>query len=209
MLGRHSEDGAPATDGGILGRLLLPVGELTKVEVRERAAALGLRTADKADSQDVCFIRSDAGRAGFLADRLALRPGRVVDRGGSVLGEVPAVQLVTIGQRRGLGTVGGSSPRYVVDVDVDAAIVTVGDRSELAVGEQVLRDLRWAVAPEEGPVTAQSSAHGPAWPADMAVSRDGPDRGVLRWREPQRRVAPGQAVVLYRDDLVLGGGLAA
>ena len=91
----------------VLAGLLLPVGDLTKAEVRRRAAQLGLRTADKPDSQDVCFIRSDAGRAGFLAARLPLRAGSVVDRPGAVLGAVPAVQLVTIGQRRGSRCDGG------------------------------------------------------------------------------------------------------
>jgi tRNA-specific 2-thiouridylase len=207
MLGGMTADGSATGCGGVLQRLLLPVGDLTKAEVRARATALGLRTADKADSQDVCFIRSDPGRAGFLSDRLELRPGRVVDRAGTPLGQVAAVQLVTIGQRRGLGTRGGTTPRYVLDVDVDAAVVTVGERAELAVDSQILRDLRWAVGPEEGAVLAQTSAHGRPRPATVAPGGDG--RAALRWLEPQRRVAPGQAVVLYRDDLVLGGGLAA
>lgn len=199
-----------------LAGLLLPVGELTKAEVRRRAAALGLRTADKPDSQDVCFIQSRTGRAGFLAERLALRPGTVVDVSGSVLGTVPAVQLVTIGQRRGLGTTGGTAPRFVLDVDVAGATVTVGDRRQLDVREQPLRDLAWtdgaAPASEAAPLEAQVSAHGRARPAIVepaAGPTDAPGAAMLRWVEPQRRVAPGQAVVLYRGDEVVGGALAA
>ena len=200
-----------------LAGLLLPVGELTKAEVRRRAAALGLRTADKPDSQDVCFIQSRSGRAGFLAERLPLRPGTVVDAAGSVLGTVPAVQLVTIGQRRGLGAAGGTEPRYVLDVDVEGATVTVGDRRQLAVRDQPLRDLDWTSGPvassHEAPLEAQVSAHGRAQPAVVvpapgsALGARGP--AVLRWIEPQRRVAAGQAVVLYRGDVVVGGALAA
>ena len=88
--------------------LLLPVGDMTKSEVRSRASSLGLRTAAKPDSQDVCFIHSASGRSSFLADRMSLHPGVVVDRDGRRVGEVPAVELVTIGQRKGLG-VGGSA----------------------------------------------------------------------------------------------------
>src|SRR5690606_4098351 len=81
-----------------LARVMFPVGELTKDEVRAEADRLGLRTASKPDSQDVCFITSTGGRASFLADRVALHPGEVVDRDGEVVGRVEAVELVTIGQ---------------------------------------------------------------------------------------------------------------
>ncbi|MDP9020224.1 MAG: asparagine synthase-related protein, partial [Actinomycetota bacterium] len=84
-----------------LARTLLPVGHLTKAQVRRRATALRLRTAGKPDSQDVCFVTAAAGRRSFLGERLDLTPGRVVDRTGAEVGRVPAVQLVTIGQRRG------------------------------------------------------------------------------------------------------------
>src|SRR5688500_13943619 len=99
---------------------------MTKVEVRARAASLGLGTAAKPDSQDVCFIRRGDGRAGFVGGRAPLTAGRVVDAGGREVGRVDAVELVTIGQRRGLGLPGGHAPRYVVGVDVAAATVVVG-----------------------------------------------------------------------------------
>ena len=111
-----------------LARVVLPVGTMTKAEVRAGAARLGLRTAAKPDSQDVCFIASTVGRRGFLAQRVDLRPGIVVDTSGRAVGRVDAVELVTVGQRRGLGLAGGEgAPRYVVDVDVSTATVTVGD----------------------------------------------------------------------------------
>ena len=82
-----------------------------------RAAALGLRTAAKPDSQDVCFITQTGGREAFLGARIPFRSGTVVDRAGTVLGEVPSIELVTVGQRRGLGLPGGGPKRYVTEVD--------------------------------------------------------------------------------------------
>jgi tRNA-specific 2-thiouridylase len=188
----------PAT----LARLLLPVGELTKAQVREEASRRGLRTAAKPDSQDVCFIQSTGGGEAFLGERLALRPGRVVDAAGRAVGAVPAVQLVTIGQRKGLGLAGGHRPRYVLDVDPERDVVVVGDRDDLDTTVVELDDLIWSGEPVAGPVLAQCSAHGEAAPAEVDGSR-------LRWCKPRRRVAPGQAVVLYRGDEVIGGGIAA
>jgi tRNA-specific 2-thiouridylase len=185
----------------VLARVVLPVGAMTKDEVRRRAAAMGLRTAAKPDSQEVCFIQSTGGRAAFLADRLQLRPGTVRDTGGATVGEVAAVQLVTIGQRKGLGLAGGDQPRYVVEVDSAAGVVTVGSREDLRSAAVELTDLVWADRPVSGLVLAQCSAHG----APLAGRLVG---DTLHWDQPQRKVAPGQSVVLYEGDEVLGGGLA-
>jgi tRNA-specific 2-thiouridylase len=185
-----------------LDRVLLPVGELTKAEVRSRAAALGLRTAAKPDSQEVCFVpaRRD-GRAAFLAARTPLHRGAVVDAAGAVVGSVDAVELVTVGQRRGLGVAAGDR-RYAVAVDVASRTVTVGGRAELLVDEVGLTDVTWVAGPVQGAVEAQSSAHG----APVAATYDD---GRLLFPTPARRVAAGQSVVLYRGDEVLGGGIAA
>lgn len=185
-----------------LGRVRFPVGELTKAEVRAAAARLELPTADKPDSQDVCFITSSGGRSAFLGDRIPLRPGRVVDRHGVALAQVPAVELVTIGQRHGLGLPGGSEPRYAVAVDVPGATVTVGAAADLLTDRVALRDLRWAAGPVEGPLEAQVSAHG----TPRSARVEGSD---VVWAAPQRRVAPGQSIVLYDGDVVVGGGEAA
>jgi tRNA-specific 2-thiouridylase len=191
-------------DQAALGRTSFPVGAMTKADVRATAARLGLRTAAKPDSQDVCFIGATSGRAGFMADRLALTPGRIVDVDGAEVGAVDAIQLVTIGQRKGLGLAGGAAARYVVDIDRSQSTVTVGPPGLLHVAGQRLADVVWSSGPVAGEVLAQCSAHGPALPAAV-------DAGLLTWREPQRRVAPGQAVVLYDPasaDEVLGGGTA-
>jgi tRNA-specific 2-thiouridylase len=187
-----------------LARVLLPVGHLTKRAVRARAAALGLRTAAKPDSQDVCFIPSAGGRRAFLGDRLVFTPGRVVDGHGREVGSVPAVELVTVGQRRGLGLAGGGPARYAVAVDVPARRVTVGSAADLLTDEVALVGCAWVDGLPSGPVLAQSSAHGTPVPATF-------DRGrsAVRFGQPVRRPAPGQSVVLYDGDDVLGGGIVA
>ena len=189
----------------VLARVLLPVGHLTKAGVRARAAALGLRTADKPDSQDVCFISATGGRAAFLEPRVALSPGRVVDGHGRVVGSVPAVQLVTIGQRRGLGLPGGGAPSFATAVDVAAGTVTVGSADDLLVEELTAEGLTWVGPAAAGAVEVQVSAHGAAHAGHVTVT-DG--RARIRLAEPVRRVAPGQSLVLYRGDDVLGGGTA-
>ena len=187
-----------------MARLLLPIGQLTKAEVRERAAELGLRNSAKPDSQDVCFIANRAGgRQGFLSRRLGESPATVVDTDGTELSTVEAVQAVTIGQRRGLNLGGTDEPRYVTDVDIAAGRVTVGRRDDLFASTQDVINIQWADSPVEGLVDIQVSAHGT--PAVGVVDQ----AGRVDWEEPQRRVAPGQAVVFYQGDLVVGGAVAA
>jgi tRNA-specific 2-thiouridylase len=197
-----------------LERVLLPIGGLTKAEVRVRAEQLGLRTAGKPDSQDVCFIsHSGGGRSRFLGDRIELRPGRLVSRDGAEVGTVDAVQLVTIGQRRGLGLAGDGSPRYALDVDVDEGTVTVGHAEDLLVETERISAFTWvdASALEQvnagGTVTAQVSAHGePLAVTSVIISGHGAEVSV-QWLERQRRIAPGQSIVLFDGDQVLGGGI--
>lgn len=186
-----------------LERVLLPLGAMTKPDVRRIADDLGLRTADKPDSQDVCFIsHTNGGRERFLGERMALTPGRVVDTEGEQLGEVAGVELVTLGQRKGLGVSGLGQPRYAVDVDVTTATVTIGPRRDLFCERTDVTDLAWVNGPIDGTVAVQTSAHGT--PTEGVV-RD----GTVHWNEPQSRVAPGQSVVFYTGDVVVGSGTAA
>jgi tRNA-specific 2-thiouridylase len=188
-------------DQATLARVRFPVGHLAKADVRAVAARLGLATADKPDSQDVCFITATGGREAFLEPRIATHPGIVVDRAGARVGRVRAVELVTIGQRHGLGLAGGTAARYVVGVDVPSATVTVGDRADLLTDRVELERLHWVAAPTTGPLLAQTSAH--ASPRACTAEGD-----VVCFDEPARRVAPGQSVVLYAGDEVVGGGTA-
>lgn len=193
-----------------LARTLFPVGSIDKAEVRRLAAERGLRTASKPDSQDVCFITSGDGRAAFLGDRIPLRSGRVVDRSGAEIGVVPAVEMVTIGQRRGVGLPGGGPKQYVVDVDVPAATVTVGLEADLLTSELHVDRVTWTDAPVSGEVLVQSSAHGAARPARIELPGSDASSATVVWRDDERRVARGQSVVFYdvTDTRVLGGGTA-
>lgn len=189
-----------------LNRLTFPLGDLTKDEVRSMAAELGLRTAEKPDSQDVCFITTTNGRGGFLGRRMAFTPGRVVDQDGREVGSVDAVELVTIGQRRGLHLAGNDAPRYVSKVDVSSATVTVGSAGDLLDNSLTVTNVTWADAPVAGLLAVQCSAHGAPRPASIHL--DGNDI-VVCWAKPEPRVAPGQSIVFYAGDEVLGGGIAA
>jgi tRNA-specific 2-thiouridylase len=190
-------------DADALARLRFPVGDRTKADVRATAAALGLRTAAKPDSQDVCFITTAGGRAEFLGARIPFTPGVVVDTTGREVGRVDAVELVTVGQRRGFGTAGGDR-RYVVAVDPSAGIVTLGGAADALTDRLALGDVHWVDGPVDQPVLVQCSAHGAVQEATVVG-------GTLVWREPQRRVAPGQTVVFYdpSDTFVLGGAIVA
>ena len=188
----------------VIERCLFPVGVLTKAEVRQHATALGLRTADKPESMDVCFIaKTGGGRRTFLGDRIAFRPARVVDVAGTTVGSVDAIELVTIGQRRGLGGLGGRDRQYVIDVDHALGEVIVGGPDALLVDTVRLESTQWWGDASETPVLVQSSAHGSASEAVYD-----PATQAVRLLAQRDRVAPGQSVVLYVDDVVMGGGTA-
>lgn len=184
-----------------LARTRLPVGELTKAQVRDHAARLGLRTATKAESMDVCFI-TRGGRREFLAERIPAHAGAIVDTQGATLGEHDGVAAFTIGQRRGLGVATGDR-RYVVDVDARTATVTLGERGELLRDSVLLRDLTFVDASPVGrdDLSAQTRAHG----EPVASTFNG---ATVHFATPQPRVAPGQVVALYAADALLGGGIA-
>jgi tRNA-specific 2-thiouridylase len=186
-----------------LAQVVLPVGELTKAEVRERAAALGLRTATKAESMDVCFVARDERRH-FLDGRTPRRPGAVVDTHGVRLARHDGVAHFTVGQRRGLGVAAGER-RYVVDVDAASATITIGRREDLLRQEIPVRDLTWVCGAmnAERDVDVQVRAHGRVVRGRVVA----PDRVVLA--DPHPRVASGQVVAFYDHDALVGGGIAA
>jgi tRNA-specific 2-thiouridylase len=184
-----------------LARTRLPVGELTKAQVRDHAARLGLRTANKAESMDVCFI-TRGGRRAFLAERIPAHAGAIVDTHGATLGAHDGVAAFTVGQRRGLGVAAGER-RYVVDVDARSATVTLGERSDLLRDSVALRDLTFVAGSPAGrdDLTVQTRAHA----TPVAATLDGTR---VRFATSQPRVAPGQVVALYAGDALLGGGIA-
>jgi tRNA-specific 2-thiouridylase len=190
-----------------LAHAMFPLGDSTKVQVRAEAAERGLAVAEKPDSHDICFI-PDGDTAGFLRKRLGEQPGEIVDAtSGEVLGEHDGAYAYTIGQRRGL-KIGrpaeDGKPRYVLDISPVTNTVRVGPAEALDVDEVLAGRPVWTdgVA-RTGPIEclAQMRAHGEPVPATATV-----DGGVLRVElaRPARGIAPGQAVVLYDGDIVLG-----
>jgi len=190
-----------------LERTLLPVGELTKGEVRARARALGLATADREESQDACLAAADGGFAEALRRRFGAdaRPGPLVGDGGRPLGHHPGVHRFTVGQRRGLGVALGR-PAYVRAIDGDRVCLTTRSHRLDADGLEV-SGARWLAEPPPAvgdPVQVQIRyRHRPVGARVEAV--DG-GRVRVRFERPQRAVTPGQAAVFYNGARVLGGG---
>jgi len=184
-----------------LARTRFPVGEMTKAEVRAHAARLGLRTAEKAESMDVCFVRRE-DRLAFVDARAGARPGNVVDTDGRVLAGHGGVSHFTVGQRRGLGVAAGE-PRYVVDVAPATATVTIGSRDELLRSHIPLRDVTWVrdTGADGRPLGVQTRAHGVPVPGQVEGTS-------VALAVPVPRVAPGQVVAFYDDSRLLGGGIA-
>ena len=187
-----------------LAGTVLPLGAMTKAQVRASAADRGLAVADKPDSHDVCFI-ADGDTAGFLRDRLGAQPGPVVDAlTGAVVGAHDGAYGFTVGQRRGLALSTPATdgrPRYVLGIEPVSRTVTVGPRSRLEVREVTADRPRWLdVRPLPLACTVQLQAHGAAHPCTVDPDGDG---WSLRLEDAVARPAPGQAAVLYEGDRVL------
>ncbi len=190
-----------------LSTTLFPVGGLDKSTVRQLAARLGLAVADKPDSQEICFVAD--GRYADFVERLAgdrVRPGTIEDPSGRALGKHAGVHRFTVGQRRGLG-ISASEPLYVKRIDPRTATVTVVPKHALAVSGLVAGGARWTsdAAPPQGARVYARIRHRHR-PALARITAGGRDRFELLFDEPQEGVSPGQAVVLYDGEEVLGGG---
>ena len=201
----------------VLGRLVFPLGELTKVDTRAEAARHGLRTADKPESQDLCLADHHGSMKAFLDAYLPPRQGEIVLSDGRVLGTHDGIEHFTIGQRKGLG-VAWSEPLHVVRLDAALNRVVVAPRSEAARPDALVGAVNWvSIAPPseslevEVQVRYRSGAVSalltplPATEADAAAER--PHRCRLQFAEEQFSITPGQAAVFYAGDTVLGGGL--
>ncbi len=194
-----------------LARTLFPLGNMTKAAVRARARALGLSNADKPESQEICFVpgRDYARTVEAMADRTRIRPGRVIDGAGSVLGEHGGIHRFTVGQRRGLGVATGE-PLYVRAISAATGDVTVGRREEL-----IARGLTAArvsmVDPQLSgagatPVEVKIRYRHPALPATLTMLAGGRAEVRFTCAGGGPAVTPGQACVFYQRDVVLGGG---
>jgi tRNA-uridine 2-sulfurtransferase len=210
-----------------LRRALTPLGKMMKPEIRDMAHSLGLKVAEKADSQEICFVPGNDYKS-FLRSHLGeskFHRGQIYDVDGKFVGEHDGIELFTIGQRKGLP--GGSPrPRYVVDLDAATNRVIVGDAEDLVCEEFEIEGVNWhAVAGRVDPgggidtqgaginvrpcheqidATVKIRYNHPGTPATVSPLEN--DRARVRLHEPQRAVTPGQAAVIYDDDVVLGGG---
>ena len=185
-----------------------PVGDLDTTDVRAYARRLGLATADKPESQEICFVPDDDYR-GFLRrrDPSLFQPGPIVDADGAVLGTHAGVAAYTIGQRKGLGLTAGA-PLYVVDIDAETNRVRVGASADLERDRLTATDVNFiACEPPREPLRVQARIRHGHRPAPAAVRARGDGAAEVVFDEPQRAITPGQSVVWYRDDLVLGGGV--
>lgn len=194
----------------VLGKLLFPVGTLAdKAEARRFCREAGLAVHNRPESQDVCFIPDDDYVA-FLRARCpeALQPGRIIDSQGQPLGSHDGYAQFTLGQRRGLGVAAGV-PLYVTAIDPQSADVTVGPREQTLSDGLMAESTVWHVPPEkeEFSATVQVRYHHRAQPARVAVLAG--DRFAVQFERPVHAVTPGQAAVVYDDEILLGGGWIA
>jgi tRNA-specific 2-thiouridylase len=185
-----------------------PVGELTKDEVRAHARRLDLATADAPESQEICFI-PDHDYRGFLRRREpeAVRGGPIVDGDGRVVGTHAGLANYTIGQRKGLG-LAGREPLYVVDLDPDTQTVRVGPAHTLEKLRLLASGVNFiACAPPEAPIAVEAKIRHNHEAAPATVRMVDPHTAEVVFREPQRAVTPGQSVVWYQGECVVGGGV--
>jgi tRNA-specific 2-thiouridylase len=189
-----------------LQRALCPLGAMEKPQIRAIARQLGLKTADKVDSQEICFVPGNDYKA-FLKGHLdanEFHPGGIYDKAGHRLAEHEGIEMFTIGQRKGLPG-GSAKPLYVIDIDPATRRVVVGDAEDLIVEEFEIDHSIWrctTAEPFEATVKiryAHPGAQATIYPIDAETAR-------VRLHTPQRAVTPGQAAVCYQDDVVLGGG---
>jgi tRNA-uridine 2-sulfurtransferase len=190
-----------------LARAAFPVGELTKPRVREEARRLGLTVAEKADSQEICFVPS-GDYASFVAKKNpdVARTGAIVDEQGQKLGEHGGVHRFTVGQRKGLG-VAAPAPLYVLKLEAQTGTVVVGPREALDRVSLTASGVNWVscAAPEEWTRVEAQIRHRHV-PASGRVRALPDGRAELEFDQPQPAITPGQAVVFYDGDVVVGGG---
>lgn len=193
----------------LLPRMLLPVGDYHKPRIRELAATLGLRVAEKKDSQEICFVTSGKHDEFVRARRANVdMSGEIVTTAGEVVGTHPGIERFTVGQRKGMGVAMGE-PYFVVRIEPAERRVVIGKKEELARTTLTAQRVNWLT--DESPVpgelfrcTAKIRYNSPREPAQAQVLADG--RLQLTFDSPRYGVAPGQAVVCYAGDRVLGGG---
>jgi tRNA-specific 2-thiouridylase len=195
-------------DQSVLGQLLLPLGELSKATVRQKANDLGLKVHEKPDSQEICFV-PPGGLKKFIMDagQSQVKPGPVTDTEGNPIGTHDGVCYYTVGQRKGLG-IAGPEPLYVVRIEPETDTIVLGSRDDAHSKELAVAEASWiAGEPPKKSFQARVQIRHRHTPAECRINieEDGSMKAVFE--EPQHGVAPGQAAVVYEDAYVLGGGV--
>ena len=193
-------------DRAMLPRLMFPVGHFEKVEIRRIAGELGMRVADKKDSQEICFV-STGDYAEFVRNRRGEvdTSGDIVTTEGRVVGQHAGIEKFTIGQRKGLGIAFGE-PRYVVRIEPETRRVVVGTQDELACTSLTADQVNWLIEPPQESFTCEVKIRYLSTPVTATVHPLPQRRIRVEMHAPRHGVAPGQAVVCYQGDRVLGGG---
>jgi tRNA-specific 2-thiouridylase len=190
----------------LLPRMMLQVGEYSKPEIRAIAASLGLRVAEKKDSQVICFGTSGKHDQFVRERRRGVdTSGEIITTDGRVVGTHPGIERFTIGQRKGLGVAMGE-PYFVVRIDPLSRQVVIGKQEDLARGELTAGDCNWLVDPPDGTFACQAKIRYNSPPCEATAEVLPSNRLRVAFAQPRYGVAPGQAVVLYAGDCVLGGG---
>jgi tRNA-specific 2-thiouridylase len=189
-----------------LRRIMFPLGSMTKDEVRGIAKEVNLRVANKPDSQEVCFITGGDYRD-FLKEHTEMKKerGEVVDTDGNVLGYHDGVFSFTVGQRRGLGVAKGK-PLYVVKVDPESNRVVVGEEKDIFKTTLIANNVIWTDEPPSDEAQLKAKIRYRHKESDVVVRAKSDREAFVEFRNPQRAMTPGQAVVFYERDKVLGGG---
>ncbi len=191
-----------------LGHILLPIGNFTKERVREIARELELPAATKPESQEICFIH-DNDYSRFLQECIpqAVKPGPILDKEGHILGQHRGIPFYTIGQRKGLG-ISAKEPLYVIAIDQERDAIVVGSKQEVYGDELTASELNWiAIEGLRQPIRVKAKIRYLHKEAEAAIAPLDEDKVYIKFKEPQMAITPGQAIVFYDDDTVLGGGV--
>ena len=188
-------------DQDVLSKTIFPLGGLTKKEVRKLAKKFKLNVADKEESQEICFVEDDFGQL------MSAKEGNIIDQAGKVIGKHKGYQLYTIGQRRGLG-LARKEPSYVVKIDPKSNILTVGNRGDVYGDDLIAGDLNWVSGDRtEAPTKVKAKIRYNSPSSEAEILPLSKEKIKVMFKKPQFAITPGQSVVFYNGDTVVGGGI--
>jgi tRNA-specific 2-thiouridylase len=187
-----------------LAHVLLPLGVLTKISVRKLAEKYELTVSKKKESQDICFITD--GVSDFLKDKTSYKQGNIVLKDGTIVGKHSGLPFYTIGQRKGLGG-GFNRPMYIISLDKEKNRITVGGEKDLLRSELIMKRISWiSDIPPKLPFSCMGKVRYQNNETNCTII-DSPNGFAVKFAKPQKAITPGQSVVFYFKDEVIGGGI--